>query len=258
MAERVNILGVGVSAINMRDALDTLESWIEEGRQHYICVTPAHSVMDAYADPRVRRVLNQSGMTTPDGMSLVWLLRWMGYEHVERVYGPDLLNAVCARSLTKGYRHFFYGGAPGVADDLASILQEQFPGLEVAGVFSPPFRDLSGEESRQVVEMINRSAADILWVGISSPRQDLWMVENLGKVNAPVLIGIGAAFDFVSGHKKQAPRWVQRSGLEWLFRFANEPRRLWRRYLKYPLFAVLVILQVSGFLRIPIEEPPSQ
>jgi len=247
---RANILGVGVSALNMTMALEVIEGWIERREPHYVCVTGVHGVMESQRDENLRRIHNRAGLVTPDGMPLVWLSRLQGFRHVERVYGPDLMLALCERSAAKGYRHFFYGGAEGVPEQLASVLQKRFPGLQVAGTFSPPFRPLTPEEDDQIIQMINEAAPDIVWVGLSTPKQERWMAEHVGRLTAPVLIGVGAAFDFLTGRKPQAPRWMQRAGLEWLFRLLTEPRRLWRRYLiNNPLFVALVVLQALGVRR---------
>ena len=254
MIERVNVLGVQVSVLNMDLALATIDSWIQSREPHYVAVTPAHVVMDGYRDPGLRGILNGSGMTAPDGMSLVWLLGLLGHRHVRRVYGPDLMLAMCARSIEGGYRHFLYGGAPGVAEALATSLLARFPGLVVVGTHSPPLHELTIQEDETAIAAINAANPDMLWVGISSPKQERWMASHLGKVSAPVLIGVGAAFDFLSGMKPQAPRWMQRTGLEWLFRLATEPRRLWPRYRQYPLFVVLVLAQMLGLRRYPLSE----
>jgi N-acetylglucosaminyldiphosphoundecaprenol N-acetyl-beta-D-mannosaminyltransferase len=251
---RVNILGVGISAINIDIALDLIETWIAHRESLYICVTPVHSVMECQRDPELRRICNASGMTTPDGMPLVWLCRLNGHRHVDRVYGPDLMLALCERSVTGGYRHFFYGGAEGVSEQLAANLQLRFPGLVIAGTYFPPFRPLTPEEDDQVVGMINETSPDVVWVGLGSPKQERWMAAHVGRVEAPTLIGVGAAFDFLTGRKRQAPRWMQRSGLEWLFRLLTEPRRLWRRYLvNNPLFVLLVLTQALGLRRYSLE-----
>ncbi len=249
MPSRANILGVHISAVNMDQALETIDGWLARRESNYVCVTPAHVVMDCHWNPRLRPLLNRSGLTTPDGMGIVWLLKWYGHRHVNRVYGADLMLAVCEQSLSLGRRHFFYGGAPGTAELLIERLKGRFPGLPAAGFYSPPFRPLTDSEDREIVEKINASNADIVWVGISSPKQEQWMADHLGKLRAPVLIGVGAAFDFLSGRKKQAPPWIQRAGLEWLFRLGSEPRRLWRRYSQYPLFGLLVFLQAIGVTR---------
>lgn len=242
-ADRQNILGVGVSAINMPQAVAQIAAWIEARSPQYVCVTPAHGVMDCYRDPGLKQIFNHSGMTTPDGMAIVWLLKLYGHQHVSRVYGPDLLLATCQAGLAKGWRHYFYGGQPGVAEKLAAVLTEQFPGLQVAGTFTPPFRPLIEAEAQEVEDKIRTARPDIVWVGLSTPKQEVWMSEFIRQLDVPVLVGIGAAYDFLSGEKKQAPRWVQRSGLEWLYRFFSEPRRLWRRYIRYPKFVLLALGQ---------------
>jgi len=254
-APRVNVLGVGVSAVGLQQAVDIIEGWIERGERRYTCVTGVHGIMESQRDERLRHIHNAAGLVTPDGMPLVWLCRLGGMRCVERVYGPDLLLAYCARTQATGRRHFFYGGAPGVAEALAARLQQRFPGLCVAGTYSPPFRPLTPAEDEDVVRRIDAAAADIVWVGLSTPKQERWMHAHVGRLAAPALIGVGAAFDFVSGRKRQAPRWMQRSGLEWSFRLASEPRRLWRRYLvNNPVFLWKVLLQQVGARR--YELPP--
>ena len=248
---RVNILGVNVSAINMNQALDTIASWITRKEQNYVCVTPAHGVMACQRQPEMKRIFNTSGLTTPDGMSIVWLLQLRGYRYVSRVYGPDLMLAVCGQPFHYRYRHFFYGGAPGTPEALARALQSRFPGLQVAGTYSPPFRPLTREADQAVIEQINATQPDIVWVGLGTPKQERWMADHLGQINAPVMIGVGAAFDFLSGRKKQAPRWIQQIGLEWFHRLVNEPKRLWRRYAQYPIFLILVLSQSLGLKRFP-------
>ncbi len=247
---RVNVLGVGVSAITMADALAAIEGWIATGTSRYVCVTGVHGVMESHADPILRDIHNAAGLVTPDGMPLVWLARWRGHQQVERVYGPDLMLACCRHFVTKGYRHFFYGGGPGVPERLAARLQERVPGLIVAGTWSPPFGELAPSEEDAAVARLDAAAPDIVWVGLSTPKQERWMARHVGRTRAPVLIGVGAAFDFHAGLKRQAPRWMQRSGLEWLFRLATEPRRLWRRYLfNNPRFLWFTALQTAGAVR---------
>lgn len=252
---RVNILGVGVSAVNMDQVISAMEEWIGRRQSAYICLAPAHAIMGCVDDASLRRVYNCSGLTVPDGMPIAWLLRWYGYSHVERVYGPDLMMAVCKRSVRDGWRHYFYGGAEGVAERLIQKLLLVCPGLQVAGWETPPFRVASSEERQQTIERVRAARVDILWVGIGSPRQERWMAEHVHLLDVPVLVGVGAAFDFLSGCKPQAPRWMQRSGLEWLFRLCSEPRRLWRRYLLgYPRFVALLFLQWTRLKRYPIED----
>ncbi len=245
------MLGVMVDAVDMRQALAVIDEWIRERSLHYVTVTPAHAVMDADRDPDLRRIFNHSGMTTPDGMAIVWLLKLRGHKHVHRVYGPDLMLETCRDGLPRGYRHYLYGGGDGVADRLASRLREECPGLLIAGAHTPPFRELTRDEDASVVDLINSARPDIVWVGLSTPKQERWMAAHKGRITAPVMIGVGAAFDFLSGTKPQAPRWMQRSGLEWLFRFATEPRRLWPRYRQYPRFVFLALAQLLGLRQYP-------
>ncbi len=245
-SNRENILGTHVNTLNMEMALAQLDHWVQERSCQYVCCTPAHSIMDGYNQPELRRIFNSSGMTVPDGMAVVWLLKLKGHRHVGRVYGPDLLMAACMVGCKKGYRHYFYGGNAGVTEKLAQRLSTQYPGLQIAGIHTPPFRQLTGEEDAEVVMQLNDSGADIVWVGLGSPKQEVWIKEHRNRIKAPVMIGIGAAFDFLSGNKPQAPIWMQRNGLEWLFRFGNEPKRLWPRYSQYPKFALLVALELLG------------
>lgn len=247
MPDCVNILNVRVSAINMEIALETIGKWIASRESHYVCVTGVHGVMESQQDEHLRQIHNAAGLVTPDGMPLVWLSRLLGFRHVERVYGPDLMLEVCDRFTKHGYRHFLYGGAPGVADQLADRLCSRFPGLNIVGTYCPPFRALSADEEQAAISHINKANPDIVWVGLSTPKQERWMADHVGRLNAPVLVGVGAAFDFHAGIKRQAPIWVQRSGFEWLFRLITEPRRLWRRYLtNNPRFVWLILQQLMG------------
>ena len=247
---RGNILGVHVNAIRMSDALDALSSWIETRQPHYVCVTPAYSVLQGHDDLDLRRIYNTSGLTTPDGAPVTWILQWKGFKHVERVYGPDLMAAVCGCSVEHCWTHYFYGGSPAVLDRLQERLHQRYPGIRIAGMDAPPFRPLTPEEDEEGVERIRAAAPDILWIGLGAPRQDRWMAEHIDRLNGPVLVGVGAAFDFLSGQKPQAPKWMQRNGLEWIFRLASEPGRLWRRYLLgNPRFIWLVFLQAIGVLK---------
>lgn len=245
-----NVLGVKVSAINIPMALDTIQQWVTHKQQHYVTITGVHGVMESQKDPEVRDIHNRAGMVTPDGMPLVWMNHIQGNRHVSRVYGPDLMLAVCDASKETGYKHFFYGGNTGVPELLKEKLQERYPHLDVVGTYSPPFRALSPEEDEEIVQMINDSGADIVWVGLSTPKQERWMDAHLGRVNAPVMVGVGAAFDFHAGLKPQAPRWMQKTGMEWFFRLVSEPRRLYKRYLiNNPRFIGLVSLQMLGLRR---------
>lgn len=228
------LLGVRVHAVQIPDAVAQMERWIEERDGcHYVAVTGMHGVTEAQHDPAFKTVLNEAGMVVSDGMPLVWAGRRNGFEMARRVYGPELMLTFCRQTAEKGYKHYFYGGASDVPEDLARHLSRQYPGIRIAGCYSPPFRPLTAEEDRKIVKDINASGADILWVGLSTPKQEKWMYEHRDKLNVPVLMGVGAAFDLNTGRLRQAPRWMREHGLEWFFRLMMEPRRLWRRYLVY-------------------------
>jgi N-acetylglucosaminyldiphosphoundecaprenol N-acetyl-beta-D-mannosaminyltransferase len=252
--ERVNVLGVGISVLNMPAALAAIADAVRARRKGYICVTGVHGVMEAQSDENFRRILNRAFLCTPDGMPMVWMGKSKGHAKMSRVYGPDLMLDVCAWSEANPCRHFFYGGVPGIAKDLRDKLQARFPKLEIAGTFTPPFRSLNAEEEKQFVETIRAAQPDILWVGLGTPKQEKFMAEFLPKLEATLMIGVGAAFDFHSGHVKQAPRWMQSSGLEWFYRLYREPRRLARRYLRNnPLFAAKISAQLAGWKKYSLE-----
>lgn len=231
MKQKFYVLDVGVSAVNIEEACQEIDAIIRENRREYVCVAPVATIVDCRRDPEYKKIINRACMTTPDGMPVVWLGRLLGHKNVRRTYGPDLMLAVCEQGHLKGFRHYFYGSLPETCDRLEERLRQDFPWIKIAGKYSPPFRELSREEDRQIVEIINHLQPDIIWVGLGSPKQDFWMARHREHLNVPVMIGVGAAFDFLSGVKKQAPAWMQRLGLEWFFRLCCEPKRLWRRYL---------------------------
>ncbi len=246
--ERVNILGVGVSAINMDQAVRTIAAWLRAGEPSYVCVTGVHGIMESHRDAAIRDIHNRAGLVTPDGMPLVWLLKAAGHRHADRVYGPDLMLEVFGRCADA--RHFLYGSSAGTLARLRRNLGQAFPQARIVGAHAPPFRLLTPEEDAEVVDRINRSGADIVWVGLSTPKQERWMAAHRARLRAAVLIGVGAAFDFHAGRVRQAPRVMQRAGLEWLFRLAMEPRRLWKRYLRNnPAFVWRVLAQQVGLRR---------
>lgn len=250
---RTNVLGVGVSAINIPLAIEVIDQWIAAQTPNYICVTGVHGVMESQSDATLRQIHNAAGLVTPDGMPLVWLSKLAGQHHVDRVYGPDLMLAFCQHSVAKGYRHYLYGSSAAVLAQLSENLHRLAPGINLVGSFSPPFRALSPAEDQAIVDHINAAAPDVVWVGLSTPKQEQWMAAHVGRLAAPVLVGVGAAFDFHAGTKQQAPYWMQRSGLEWFFRLVTEPKRLWKRYLyNNPRFIVAVLLQLSGLRQYPL------
>jgi len=239
---RIDVLGVGISAINMDVAVAELARWVAEGEQHYVCVTGVHGVMESQSDHELLKIHNRSGLTTPDGMPMVWAGKRAGAEDMSRVYGPDLMLEICKHSPGRGWRHYFYGGKEGVPELLARRLQEQFEGLQVVGTYSPPFRALTESESNEIASMINETKPHFVWVGLSTPKQERWMNANIGRLDAPALLGVGAAFDIHAGLLPQAPAWMQQRGLEWLYRLLKEPRRLWKRYLgNNPRFVLKVL-----------------
>ena len=238
------ILGMRVDVTTYEQAAERIVAWAREGRPAYVCVATVNNVMEAHDDPAFMRVMNESDLVTPDGMPLVWGLRGLGAGHASRVYGPDLTPLICQRASDAGVPVGFYGGKPQVLEALVRNIRVRFPALQVAYAWSPPFRPLSREEDAEVVRQINDAGARILFVGLGSPKQDVWMAAHRDRLEV-VSVGVGAAFDILAGVKKQAPRAMQEAGLEWLYRLATEPRRVWRRYAKHnPRFLVLFLAQL--------------
>ena len=246
--EKVNVLGVGISVLDQDRAREFLFDAVRNGRRGYVTITNVYSVSEAQRDPELRRIFNKALLSTPDGMPMVWMGRLQGQPSIRRVYGPDLVLNLCEHSLATGFSHFFCGGKPGVAEDLAEALQKRFPGLRVAGTFCPPFGPLNSEQQAALASKVREAQPDFFWVGMSTVKQERFMAEYMSILpEAKIFIGVGAAFDFLTGRVKQAPRWMMRVGLEWLFRLFQEPQRLWRRYLIYnPLFIVRATAQLLG------------
>ncbi len=223
-------LGVPVNAVQIPDAIEAMSRWIDAGGvARYVTVTGMHGLIEAQDDLELRRIFQSADLVVPDGMPLVWVGRLRGHNLRRRVYGPELMETFCAET-GPAYNHYFYGGGPGVAERLAYTMSERH-GIRVAGWYTPPFRDLTPEEDEEVIEAIDSSGAQIVWVGLSTPKQERWMAAHRDRVQAQVLVGVGAAFDFLSGTKSMAPRWMREHGLEWFYRLVTEPTRLWRRYL---------------------------
>jgi N-acetylglucosaminyldiphosphoundecaprenol N-acetyl-beta-D-mannosaminyltransferase len=254
------ILGVGVSKTNYDEVAAICNSWVRERRNRpnngsvtsgrYICVTSVHGIITAFWNPRFRATLNSADIATPDGMPVVWALRSFGARNQTRVYGPDLMTIVCEQAARKGHRVFLYGAREETLKALAANLRKRFPGIQIAGMIAPPFRPLSQEEMRENTRKILDSKADIVFVGLSTPKQETWMMENRQNLPGTVMLGVGAAFDFHAGNVPQAPAWMQQAGLEWLFRLSKEPKRLWRRYLLItPVFLPLWAMQKLHLLR---------
>lgn len=243
--ESANILGTHVHAVTLDSAAELLEKWALEKRQGYVCPATVYSVMTAYRDPEYRRMVNGSLLTIPDGMPLVWFLKLRGHQPT-RVHGPDLMLEVCKRSPENELRHYLLGGVGGQAGEVAEALWKQFPGIEIVGIKSTPRAAWSAADDKMVVADIRASGANIVWMGMGTPWQDQWAQEHFSKLDVP-LVGMGSAFDFISGRVDWAPQWIQQTGFQWLYRLLREPRRLWRRYLwNNPSFVFLSILQLTG------------
>jgi N-acetylglucosaminyldiphosphoundecaprenol N-acetyl-beta-D-mannosaminyltransferase len=249
--ETFRVLGVPVHAVQIPDVVSQIENWIQsDARGRYVAVTSMHGIAESRSDSDYRGALDSADLVVPDGMPLVWLGRWHKHPLKRRVYGPELMETFC-RETGGTYRHFFYGGGPGTAERLADSLRQRY-GIVVAGTHCPPFRPLTNDEQQEVIWRIEAASPNILWVGLSTPKQEKWMFHNRETMPVPVMLGVGAAFDFNCGKTRQAPRWMREHGLEWLFRLSTEPRRLWRRYLlSIPKAAVLVLLELFGLLPRP-------
>ena len=245
-AESFDLLGVRIAAVQIPDVIRRMQGWIEDrSAPRFIAVANTHVIVEARQDASFQQILNAADLCVPDGMPLIWYGRFRGYLLARRVYGPELMIAFCHETISKGFRHYFYGGAPGVAEELVEHLKESCPGIQIAGFSSPPFRALTPEEDQASIGRINRAYPDIVWVGLGCPKQERWMRSHRGLLSAPVMVGVGQAFDLFSGRKKPAPAWMREHGLEWFYRFLQEPRRLWRRYLIYnSKFVAAVFLEI--------------
>jgi N-acetylglucosaminyldiphosphoundecaprenol N-acetyl-beta-D-mannosaminyltransferase len=252
-----NVLGVGVSAVNMTQAIVACEGLIAADGRGYVSVTGVHGIMEAQSDPTFRDILRRSFLCVPDGMPTVWIGRLQGHRNMQRVYGPEFMLEFCRHSVSRGYRHFLYGGKQGIAEELATELRYRFAGLQIVGTYSPPFRPLTLEEEREIATMFTTCKPDVVWVGLSTPKQERFMAEYIDRLDTKLMIGVGAAFDVHTGHVKDAPAWVKASGLQWLHRLLQEPRRLWRRYLlNNPRFIVNIVLQIANIKRYCLPDEP--
>jgi N-acetylglucosaminyldiphosphoundecaprenol N-acetyl-beta-D-mannosaminyltransferase len=247
---RANVLGVGVHAVNPRTAIEFVESSIVSGRRGYICVTGVHGVMEANRNNEFRDTMDRAMLVLPDGMPTVWVGRLQRHRDMHRVFGPEFMAAICARSAENGFTHFLYGGNPGVAEQLGCNLRKRFPGMKVVGTYTPPFRPLTVSELEELRDAIECAKPDIIWVGLSTPKQEQFMAEMIDVLNCKLMVGVGAAFDIHTNRIKDAPRWVKNAGLQWLHRLCQEPSRLWRRYLINNFsFLWHLGLQISGIQR---------
>ena len=247
------ILGVRVHVVEMAETIKHLRTWIGDRQSRFVAVTSMHGVAVASRDSAFHRVLNSADLVVADGTPLVWVARVKGHRFRRRVSGCDLVDNFC-RDSGGAYRHFFYGGTPGAAERLATTLRDRF-GIVVAGTYTPPFRSLTNAEESELAAIVERASPDVLWVGLSTPKQETWMYQHRHKLKVPLMLGVGAAFDLNSGNVQRAPVWMRDHGLEWLFRLAAEPRRLWKRYLvTIPQALWFVGLELLGFSKVPLTE----
>src|SRR5215469_1069311 len=244
---RANVLGVGVHAIDMTMAIAAIETAIFERRQGYVCLTGVHGIMEAQRSPDLMGIFSMATLVLPDGMPTVWMGQLQGFHEIDRVFGPDLLIAIAGRSALTEYSHFLCGGQVGVAEQLRDALRRRFPTIRIVGTYTPPFRPLTRDEERTLISTVNELTPDFIWVGMSTPKQERFMAEYLPRLNTILMIGVGAAFDFHTGRISDSPEWVKQTGLQWMHRLAQDPRRLWRRYVfNNPPFVWNAVLQFMG------------
>lgn len=247
-----NLLGIGVAPLDMELALVRIRGEMSASRKGYICFIGVHGIMEAQRDPLLTQLYAKAAMVVPDGMPTVWVGRWQGYSKMQRVTGPDLMLEVIGRPEFAGCRHYFYGGKPGVAEELQDALMARFPGVQIVGTYTPPFRDLTSEEEDALVAELQVLKPDCFWVGISTPKQERFMTSFLPRVENMLMFGVGAAFDFHTGRIKDAPQWLKRAGLQWLHRLAQDPRRLFWRYVRNnSAFLWHISLQLTGLRSYP-------
>ena len=237
------ILGVDFDLVSYTDVLRTIQDCRENEQHQYIILTPPHSLLMCQRDPLLRQATDDAALILPDGVGIILAAKLLGYPNFGRVTGPTLMLKICDWGREEGLRHFFYGGAPGVADALAAKLKSNYPGLDVAGTYCPSFHELTPEEDAEVLQQINTTKPDIVWVGLGSPKQEKWMAQHMGQIEAAAMIGVGAAFDFHSGRAKWAPAWLRKMGIEWAYRLAQEPKRMWRRNVNSFVFLARVLHQ---------------
>jgi N-acetylglucosaminyldiphosphoundecaprenol N-acetyl-beta-D-mannosaminyltransferase len=232
-----------------------MEAAVMSRRRGYVCVTDVRAVIEAQDDRTYLEVLNNSFLTVPDGRPAVWIGRAQGYARMDQVAGPDLILKFCKLASQKGYTQFFYGGAPGVAEKLKDILSRRYPGLKVVGTYTPPFRPLTGPEEKEVRDLFARLRPDVTWIGLGAPKQELFMAQHLNQLDTTLMVGVGAAFDMHIGRISDAPQWIKPLGLAWVHRLSQEPRRLWKRYLKCnPRFVCAITLQLLGLKKYSLRD----
>ncbi|HZP06366.1 MAG TPA: WecB/TagA/CpsF family glycosyltransferase [Terracidiphilus sp.] len=242
-----DVLGVKVSAINLSQAVALADQWLMADKPGYVCLTGVHGVMEAQSDPALRHILNNATVNAPDGMPMSWVGRLQGFQTMDRVFGPDFMLALCELAVERGYRNFLYGGKPGVAQALREALCRRFPGLQIVGTYTPPFAPLTEAQERELHNQVRTSNPHIIWVGLSTPKQERFMAQYVNQLGVPLLVGVGAAFDFHTGQIRDCSQWIKRAGLQWLHRLMQDPKRLWRRYLRNnPVFLWKIAWQLAG------------
>lgn len=243
--DTITLFGQTFVSTNLLSVIELFENYISRKKPHLICICNVHTTMMAFGNRAKRQHLKKASISTMDGQPLVWLSRFLGAKKSERVAGPDLMQAACKISVKKGYRHFFYGGAEGTPEKLKALFTKKYPGIQIVGTYSPPFRTLTEKEDQTIIKYINESKPDFLWVSLGAPKQEKWIADHLDRIEAPVQVGVGAAFDFFTGNVQRAPVWMQYAGLEWFFRLLKDPRRLWKRYLVYnTMFLIYLIPEI--------------
>jgi N-acetylglucosaminyldiphosphoundecaprenol N-acetyl-beta-D-mannosaminyltransferase len=248
--KKVNFIGTNVDVITFEQLFAKCDAWLKDkqARSKHIACVNVNCAVESYLNPQIKDIFNRADISGPDSMPFVYWIKFFTGRSCDRLYAPDIILQLCQRAMTKNYRLFLYGGADGVPERMKSFLEKKFPGINIVGIYSPPFRSLSPKEDQEICNKINSTNPDFVIVGLGSPKQDKWIQEHLDKIPGTVMIASGAAFDFFAGRIIQAPVWIQRSGFEWLFRLTQDPKRLWKRYTLYNLiFLVNFFLQITKF-----------
>jgi N-acetylglucosaminyldiphosphoundecaprenol N-acetyl-beta-D-mannosaminyltransferase len=267
-SKRFNVFGIAMDAVDLPTAIASTLAAVHSGANQYVCLTGAHGIVEARRDPLLAKAFRNALLVLPDGMPTVWVAWWKRLYHVDRVFGPDLMLGVIEQSQNFGERHFLLGGNPGVAEELRQRLQAGYPKANIVGTYTPPFRRLDSAEEAELVTLLEKCRPDIVWVGIGTPKQELFMSEYVGRLKTPVMVGVGAAFDYHTGRLKDSPQWVKRAGLQWCHRLIQDPKRLWSRYLRTnTLFLAHAAMALFRFRKYPLltgdsparsEEPASR
>jgi N-acetylglucosaminyldiphosphoundecaprenol N-acetyl-beta-D-mannosaminyltransferase len=256
---QVNVLGVAVHAVDMQSTALRLEALIRDGGKGYVCLTGVHGIMEAQRDPGLKAIFTEALLVAPDGMPTVWMGRLQGFSTMRRVFGPDLMVDVIGRAEFRTCTHFFCGGGPGVAERLRDEILQRFPWIRIAGTYSPPFRAMTATEESELEAKVRSSRPDIIWVGLSTPKQERFMARYLPLLDTKLMIGVGAAFLFHTGAIQDSPKWVKHAGLQWLHRLLQEPSRLWKRYLwNNPRFVFWALLQLMGLKQYTLKTESEQ